>query len=290
MNPGDHDISPTATCLTCGYALRGLPSHVCPECGQEFNPSDPTTFDDAEARSELRRIKRIRRWQKHSKPPSGLRCIIVVVSTAYLIVIVDVSLFVLAGEPRSTADFAQYLLHLVAVIILALALRSQIRGAYSRYHLKAVGAEFQTEFRTRYASRLVSLCCLIAVFLAFKPLTLTLRFALSRHALEAAAKTQLAQGQSSESRQRVGLFLVNGIYLHNGGQVFFNLTGSSGWVRQYQRFGLLYEPNGRGWAGVYRRCLLNADWSIAEFERRRYTLFNFAFDIGPGLFLPSLSR
>ncbi|MBK8266827.1 MAG: hypothetical protein IPK83_00330 [Planctomycetes bacterium] len=23
-------------CMQCGYALRGLPSHRCPECGREF--------------------------------------------------------------------------------------------------------------------------------------------------------------------------------------------------------------------------------------------------------------
>jgi hypothetical protein len=31
-------------CRKCRYCLRGLDSHRCPECGQPFDPNDPTTF------------------------------------------------------------------------------------------------------------------------------------------------------------------------------------------------------------------------------------------------------
>src|SRR5438045_3979320 len=31
-------------CLSCKYDLRHLTEHRCPECGREFDPSDPTTF------------------------------------------------------------------------------------------------------------------------------------------------------------------------------------------------------------------------------------------------------
>lgn len=37
-------IRNTMACLVCGYALDGLPSPVCPECGSEFDPADATTF------------------------------------------------------------------------------------------------------------------------------------------------------------------------------------------------------------------------------------------------------
>jgi len=30
-----------ATCISCGYALRGLSNNRCPECGRAFDPSDP---------------------------------------------------------------------------------------------------------------------------------------------------------------------------------------------------------------------------------------------------------
>ena len=35
----------TARCLDCRYPLKGLLEHRCPECGREFNPDDPSTFD-----------------------------------------------------------------------------------------------------------------------------------------------------------------------------------------------------------------------------------------------------
>lgn len=43
-----HDVSTelpdNATCLGCGYLLRGLQSHICPECGRDFVPSNPKTY------------------------------------------------------------------------------------------------------------------------------------------------------------------------------------------------------------------------------------------------------
>lgn len=33
-----------ATCLGCGYRLRGLPEPRCPECGRPFDPDDPRTM------------------------------------------------------------------------------------------------------------------------------------------------------------------------------------------------------------------------------------------------------
>ena len=31
-------------CLHCGYDLRGLTEHRCPECGRQFDPGEPATF------------------------------------------------------------------------------------------------------------------------------------------------------------------------------------------------------------------------------------------------------
>jgi ribosomal protein L32 len=38
------DIPWTAVCLECGYSLRGLGHHQCPECGRAFDPADTRTY------------------------------------------------------------------------------------------------------------------------------------------------------------------------------------------------------------------------------------------------------
>lgn len=42
-------------CRKCGYALRALPSNVCPECGRSFDLTDPATFDTLDGRARRRR-------------------------------------------------------------------------------------------------------------------------------------------------------------------------------------------------------------------------------------------
>lgn len=37
--------TPSIFCKRCGYCLRGLVRGPCPECGQPFDPQDPSTFD-----------------------------------------------------------------------------------------------------------------------------------------------------------------------------------------------------------------------------------------------------
>jgi len=49
-------IPTDAQCLSCGYALRGLPAPVCPECGRGFDPADPSTFDPAPRTRRRRRF------------------------------------------------------------------------------------------------------------------------------------------------------------------------------------------------------------------------------------------
>jgi len=45
-------------CLSCEYPLKGLVEHRCPECGREFDPNDPKTFDDGQ------RARLYGRWRR----------------------------------------------------------------------------------------------------------------------------------------------------------------------------------------------------------------------------------
>jgi len=38
------EVDSAIFCRTCGYALRGLGSRRCPECGGRFDPNDPRTY------------------------------------------------------------------------------------------------------------------------------------------------------------------------------------------------------------------------------------------------------
>lgn len=44
------------SCIGCGYALRGLSSGRCPECGREFDPNNPATFHQGQPISRLSRL------------------------------------------------------------------------------------------------------------------------------------------------------------------------------------------------------------------------------------------
>lgn len=44
---------PLGLCLDCGYALVGLPTPRCPECGRAFDPLDPATMNMGRELSEL---------------------------------------------------------------------------------------------------------------------------------------------------------------------------------------------------------------------------------------------
>ena len=46
-------------CRQCGYALIGLPSHRCPECGSDFDPDDPKSFRTHPPRSVFHRLFQI---------------------------------------------------------------------------------------------------------------------------------------------------------------------------------------------------------------------------------------
>jgi hypothetical protein len=48
-------------CTACGYDLRGLPEHACPECGRPFDPADPQTWGGHRA-ALYRRLARYAGW------------------------------------------------------------------------------------------------------------------------------------------------------------------------------------------------------------------------------------
>ena len=74
--------TPTPLCLRCNYPLTGLSSTACPECGQNFNPADPSTFN-----SGGRAAGALARWLL---TPSGWPTLLIAtVSLAALLLVTD---------------------------------------------------------------------------------------------------------------------------------------------------------------------------------------------------------
>lgn len=65
-------------CIGCGYSLRGLNDPRCPECGREFDPSNPKTM------ARTSRHAAIRRWMRW---PLMLFALLVIYVVAYLNVV-----------------------------------------------------------------------------------------------------------------------------------------------------------------------------------------------------------
>ncbi len=116
-------------CLTCGYILRGLMAHRCPECGRAFDPNDPTTFDNAS--QAILRIRRALTIHDH--------CVV------GLFVIVLITLYHFMGQNAGLAIWTPLIgllfLSLFAILLLA-ALRmlytaaNQVRGrGYAAGHI-----------------------------------------------------------------------------------------------------------------------------------------------------------
>src|SRR3954447_17012614 len=59
----EHGVA-EGSCWECGYALRGLASRRCPECGRAFDPADPTTVNTGQV------VGPVTRWLM--SPPGSL--------------------------------------------------------------------------------------------------------------------------------------------------------------------------------------------------------------------------
>jgi hypothetical protein len=75
-----------AFCIGCGYSLRRLPANRCPECGREFDPSNPRTMNIG---------RPLRPWQRWLLKPIGW-------PTIAPAIVGTIGLMYLSGWPRLT--------------------------------------------------------------------------------------------------------------------------------------------------------------------------------------------
>ena len=187
-----------AHCLGCNYPLRGLPEHVCPECGRAFNPSDPSTYRQGPWRPY---------WRRWVGPPRRLHIVGLVGVTA--LAIIDLSAPGLPGGLIAACG-----LEALAAAFVAAAVANYLIRVIATFHDRARGEQDgekpQRGRAWRWAVAPVCVALLLSV-LAFN-WPLRARFAASRSALEAAAKQYAGTPAYTPINRWAGLFYLE--YLH----------------------------------------------------------------------------
>jgi hypothetical protein len=92
----------SATCLGCGYALRGLSSRHCPECGRAFDPADPMTMRTPERLD--RALRRARWWAPLAAWVATIFvALVLAIFFRFLSPLVIVAMILIAGYVRRVA-------------------------------------------------------------------------------------------------------------------------------------------------------------------------------------------
>lgn len=235
-------IPETASCLGCGYALRGLEGHVCPECGRAFDPSDKSTYREPGRPIGWRRLaKAPPLWHLAGIPtfmvaypywssvPGGL-----LAGLGFRTLVVGPT-----GILIALGFAADYVARVVAVIC------DRRRASMDR------GG---TPLRNRLRWAVTPLCVAVLVSAAVTRWPMRVRFQLSRDAFERVVR-QLETGADPRSQTgRIGLFQVRSITRYGTRGVYFQ-TGMSG----FDRVGLDHCSDDEGCQ--YGQLPLDPNWS-----------------------------
>jgi hypothetical protein len=212
-------------CLSCRYALTGIVSNRCPECGRAFDPNDPSTTSP--------------RASALTSP-----------SLAQLSQITIVGCGVIAGIAFvfSATGFNPLILWLCAVPTAPILLLSLVAAALPSLSL------------SRRLRILGVLFPILFVSIVWKQWPLRMTFALHRPAMERLAD-QVQAGYSVTMPQQVGMFWLMNVQVMPSGNIGFQLTGGPGGgvflVRHDPNARLIWnntnwETNlGGGWYHVY---------------------------------------
>ncbi len=222
------EISDTASCLSCGYSLRGLPQAVCPECGRAFIPGDRTTYTNGQTES---------RWPFQSEAPPRWQAVVLPVGAlVYLYwssepggLLASVGFGACIVIPVGLAAIAVAALDYYGRIV---ALRADRRRA------SLDRGDRPRERRWRWAVFPVFLALILSVFVWSWPLQV--RFRMSKPAFDRAVY-RIQTGTDPQSlRGQFGLYEVEYVRVWEPGTVYFQ-TGMSG----FDSVGLVYRSSGK---------------------------------------------
>lgn len=206
MSSAPHDVTPATGsqpeqfCMGCGYALRGLGQPRCPECGREFDPSDPRTFEIHAPSSRLTRFLR--------RPPGW----------PLLTYCALCSFFLMFSVSAPGKYFGWFMLSVFGLLF-----------AGAAYFTRLVGYLAATARRRRDGPT-VGTCArwLLPPLMALSSIAVTapdgplrLRVRLSRPAMDRLVSTAATLPPGSAlPNQRVGLFFAEDIQTYTGGVRF----------------------------------------------------------------------
>lgn len=220
----------TATCLTCGYALRGLPENLCPECGRAFEPDDPRTFASG---------VKVPWWHGNTDPPLWyINGLVLGITLAFCF---DASSPGFGDGPLAVLSLP---LNCIALLFMAIAIGDYFLRLCARAVARNHISECKLGDRARRGAWFVIPVCLgLILSVAITAWPMHVRFAMSRSALEQAAKEYLDGTRTNTGAQWIGLYRIRRVYVngYGGGDpngVFFE----TGWTVG-DTIGFLYSPD-----------------------------------------------
>lgn len=223
-------IPETAICRQCRYALQSLPTNVCPECGAEFDPRYPESYDDPADRERNWVAEKRAFWRLVVGRPGVL-----LFATTFLCV-------AWAGnsdgsihdwfEVWSTPEQITAIVLLAALELVRFSIARSVRYRLAPWLVPSMDGT-----KSRYAAcAAIAIMCLIW---AARPWNDVMTFYFSRGALEKAI-LEAEQTDGPARFERIGQLDVRYIILlrppRNGA---FVQVGSS---LEFGRYGFMYEP------------------------------------------------
>ncbi len=239
-------VPDSARCLHCGYALRGLPEAVCPECGNAFDPARPETFKDPARAKPLRPLQ----------PPSRLQVLLLWILATLAAALGN---FSMAPIRLWTADWDS--LQLIVLLLLAAPLVGLVvRAICARRHQRAGRDELLVAYRAARGRQRLLVVALILLYVGvfLPPWIPMVRFYSSWAALNGEAERYLTDPNTDIGPRWVGPLHVEYIWGRGQGFVWFQ-TNHRGHCRYgFVRVGASAARSAGGWYQVA------PGWYIAE--------------------------